>query len=90
MCCIQTCYIIKFPEVHFNVIPLHDHAAVGVGCSHRHVDVLFKGEDIRRHGLNGNGLMTHEVCEAQERKKNSNWSFANKKELTLRGLNHIL
>lgn len=45
--CCQTCYIVKFPEVHFNVIPLHDHAAVGVGGGHCHVDVLFKGEDVR-------------------------------------------
>ena len=42
----QTCDIIKFPEVHFDVVPLHDHAAVGVGSSHGHVDVLFEGEDV--------------------------------------------
>lgn len=63
--CCQTCYIVKFPEIHFNVIPLHHHTAVGVGGSHRHVDVLFEGEDVRWHGLNGNGLMTHKVCEMQ-------------------------
>lgn len=64
----QTCYIVKFPEIHFNVIPLHDHTAVGVGCSHRHEDILFKGEDVRGHGLNGNGLMTHKVYEMKTQK----------------------
>lgn len=44
--CCQTCYIVKFPEIHFNVIPLHDQTAVGVWSSHCHVDVLFKGEDV--------------------------------------------
>lgn len=63
--CFQTCYVVKFSEIHFNVIPLHDHTAVGVGGSHRHVDVFFEGEDVRWHGLNGNGLMTHKVCEKQ-------------------------
>lgn len=43
----RTCDIIKFSEVHFNVVPLHDHAAVGVRSSHRHKDVLFEGEDVR-------------------------------------------
>lgn len=57
-----TCDVVQFPEVHFNVIPLHDHTAVGVGGGHRHKDVLFEGEYVCRHGLNGNGLVTHKVC----------------------------
>lgn len=61
--CYQTCYIIKFSEVQFNVIPLHDYAAVGVWGGHRYKDVVFEGEDVRWYGLNGDGLMTHKVCE---------------------------
>lgn len=42
----QTCDIVKFSEIHLDVIPLHDHTAVGVRSSHGDVDVLFKREDI--------------------------------------------
>lgn len=63
----QTCYIVKFPKIHFNVIPLHDHAAVGVWGSQRHIDVLLEGENVCRHGLNRNGLMTHKICSHKQK-----------------------
>lgn len=68
--CLQTCNVIKFPEVHLDVIPLHHHTAVGVGRGHRHVDVLLEGEDVSGHGLDGDGLVTHKVCGEGDKNKN--------------------
>lgn len=60
--CYSTCDVIVCPVVHFDVVPLVDHAAVCAGCSNRHIHIVLVAECVNRQRLGCHRLMEHEIC----------------------------
>lgn len=47
----RTCDVIISPEVHFNVVPLEDHAALHARSGDRHEDVVLVAERVDGQGF---------------------------------------
>ena len=63
----HTCDIVIRPKVHLDVVPLHNHAALSVGSSNSHVDVILVRKRVYRQRFRGHGLVEREICGETQR-----------------------